>query len=224
MKTLLFEKQWLHALSLVVLLGLLGRVSNLESAQTGNFGNLGSINLLYLAAGIAVTHQVFVWLCWRLELHHSLLTRLFGRYGFRFYATGFTILVILRVAAVLILAVINQGTLDMPSETLRALAIAALVPATYLFYSVKRYFGFRRALGLDHFDKSYRLLPKVREGIFRITPNGMYTFGFLLIWIPGLWFASTAALFAAMFNHLYIWVHYFATERPDMQRIYEVRR
>ena len=223
MKTLLFEKQWLHALSLVVLLGLLGRVSNLESAQTGNFGNLGSINLLYLAAGIAVTHQVFVWLCWRLELHHSLLTRLFGRYGFRFYATGFTILVILRVAAVLILAVINQGTLDMPSETLRALAIVALLPASYLFYSVKRYFGFRRALGLDHFDKSYRLLPKVREGIFRITPNGMYTFGFLLIWIPGLWFASTAALFAAMFNHLYIWVHYFATERPDMQRIYEVR-
>ena len=223
MKTLLFERQWIHALSLVVLLGLLGRVSNLESAQTGNFGNLGSINLLYLAAGIAVTHQVFVWLCWRLELHHSLLTRLFGRYGFRFYATGFTILVILRVAAVLILAVINQGTLDMPSETLRALAIVALLPATYLFYSVKRYFGFRRALGLDHFDKSYRLLPKVREGIFRITPNGMYTFGFLLIWIPGLWFASTAALFAAMFNHLYIWVHYFATERPDMQRIYEVR-
>ena len=176
MKTLLFERQWIHALSLVVLLGLLRRVSNLESVQTGGFGNLGSINLLYLAAGIAVTHQVFVWLCWRLELHHSLLTRLFGHYGFRFYATGFTILVVLRVAAILILAVINQGTLDMPSETLRTLAIVALLPAAYLFYSVKRYFGFRRALGLDHFDTSYRLLPKVREGIFRITPNGMYTF------------------------------------------------
>ncbi len=223
MKTLLFERQWIHVLSLVVLLGLLDRVSTLESVQTGDFLNLGSINLLYLAAGIAVTHQIFVWLCWRLELHHSLLTRLFGRYGFRFYATGFTILVILRVAAVLILAVINQDSFDMPSEILQGFAIVALVPASYLFYSVKRYFGFRRALGLDHFDKSYRLLPKVREGIFRITPNGMYTFGFLLIWIPGLWFASTAALFAAMFNHLYIWVHYFATERPDMQRIYEVR-
>ena len=223
MKTLLFERQWIHVLSLVVLLGLLDRVSTLESVQTGDFLNLGSINWLYLAAGIAVTHQIFVWLCWRLELHHSLLTRLFGRYGFHFYATGFTILVILRVAAVLILAVINQDSFDMPSEILQGFAIVALVPASYLFYSVKRYFGFRRALGLDHFDKSYRLLPKVREGIFRITPNGMYTFGFLLIWIPGLWFASTAALFAAMFNHLYIWVHYFATERPDMQRIYEVR-
>jgi len=222
-KTLLFERQWIHVFSLVVLLGLLDRVSTLESVQTGDFLNLGSINWLYLAAGIAVTHQVFVWLCWRLELHHSLLTRLFGRYGFHFYATGFTILVILRVAAVLILAVINQDSFDMPSEILQGFAIVALVPASYLFYSVKRYFGFRRALGLDHFDKSYRLLPKVREGIFRITPNGMYTFGFLLIWIPGLWFASTAALFAAMFNHLYIWVHYFATERPDMQRIYEVR-
>ena len=223
MKTLLFERQWIHVLSLVALLGLLDRVSTLESVQTGEFLNLGSINWLYLAAGIAVTHQIFVWLCWRLELHHSLLTRLFGHYGFRFYATGFTILAILRVAAVLFLAVINQDTLDMPSEILQGFAIVALVPATYLFYSVKRYFGFRRALGLDHFDKSYRLLPKVRKGIFRITPNGMYTFGFLLIWIPGLWFASTAALFAAMFNHLYIWVHYFATERPDMQRIYEGR-
>ena len=223
MKTLLFERQWIHVLSLVVLLGLLDRVSTLESVQTGDFLNLGSINWLYLAAGIAVTHQIFVWLCWRLELHHSLLTRLFGRYGFRFYATGFTILVILRVAAVLFLAVINQDSFDMPSEILQGFAIVALVPASYLFYSVKRYFGFRRALGLDHFDKSYRLLPTVREGIFRITPNGMYTFGFLLIWIPGLWFASTAALFAAMFNHLYIWVHYFATERPDMQRIYEGR-
>ena len=35
-----------------------------------------------------------------------------------------------------------------------------------------------------------------------------------------LWFASAAGLVAAAFNHLYIWVHYFATERPDMLRIY----
>ena len=31
---------------------------------------------------------------------------------------------------------------------------------------------------------------------------------------------SAAALCLALFNHLYIWIHYFATERPDMQRIY----
>jgi hypothetical protein len=52
----------------------------------------------------------------------------------------------------------------------------------------------------------------------------MYVFGFLLFWIPALWFASAAALCAALFNHVYIWVHYFATERPDMQHIYAVQK
>ncbi|MGH8650439.1 MAG: hypothetical protein ACREUP_14225 [Burkholderiales bacterium] len=31
---------------------------------------------------------------------------------------------------------------------------------------------------------------------------------------------SPAALGAALFNHLYIWVHYYSTELPDMKRIY----
>jgi len=35
-----------------------------------------------------------------------------------------------------------------------------------------------------------------------------------------LWYASQAALWLALFNHIYIWVHYYATELPDMQRIY----
>jgi hypothetical protein len=48
----------------------------------------------------------------------------------------------------------------------------------------------------------------------------MYVFGFLTLWVPGLWFASAAALVVALFNHLYIWVHYYSTELPDMKRIY----
>jgi hypothetical protein len=64
-------------------------------------------------------------------------------------------------------------------------------------------------------------VPFVKKGIFRFTGNGMYTFGFLLLWVPGLWFGSFAALFAALFNHLYIWVHYFSTELPDIRRIYQ---
>lgn len=31
---------------------------------------------------------------------------------------------------------------------------------------------------------------------------------------------GTAGLAIALFNHHYIWVHYFATERPDMEEIY----
>jgi len=44
--------------------------------------------------------------------------------------------------------------------------------------------------------------------------------GLLILWIPGLVFASRAALLAALFHHLYIWVHYFTTEKPDLKRIY----
>ena len=84
----------------------------------------------------------------------------------------------------------------------------------------RRYFTFRRALGVDHFDPSYHSRPLVRQGIFRFTRNGMYIFGLLMAWLPGLWYASAAGLVLALFNHAYVWVHYFATERPDMKRIY----
>jgi protein-S-isoprenylcysteine O-methyltransferase Ste14 len=133
---------------------------------------------------------------------------------------GFSILGISRAALVLVVAVSNRDTLNMDPLALKLLAIIALIPAAYLFYSVKRYFGFKRAFGIDHFDERYRSLPPVRKGILRLTRNGMYVFGFLLLWVPGLWFASLTGLSVALFNHLYIWVHYFTTELPDMKRIY----
>ena len=145
---------------------------------------------------------------------------MFGSRGFDVYAVGFSILGIARVAAVFILALSNRDTLYVNVKVLRVVAVIAAIPAAYLFYSVMRYFGFKRAFGIDHFDKSYRSLPFVREGIFRFTRNGMYVFGFCLFWVPGLWFASAATLCVALFNHLYIWVHYYSTELPDMKRIY----
>jgi len=145
---------------------------------------------------------------------------MFGNRGFAAYAAGFSTLGVARVAAVLMLALSNRDTLHADLKVLRVVALIAAIPAAYLFYSVKRYFGFKRAFGIDHFDESYRSLPFVRRGIFRFTRNGIYVFGFWVLWVPGLWFASTAALIAALFNHLYIWVHYYSTELPDMMRIY----
>ena len=173
-----------------------------------------------LAVAIAIAHQVLVWFCWRTQLHLSLLSRLLGDNGFTVYAVLFSILGIARVVAVFILAIANRNTFPMDLTVLRILAILMAIPAVYLFYSVKRYFGFKRAFGIDHFDPSYRSMPFVKRGIFRFTSNGMYTFGFFLLWVPGLWYASIAALCVALFNHLYIWVHYYSTELPDIRRIY----
>ena len=88
-------------------------------------------------------------------------------------------------------------------------------------YSVIRYFGFERAAGADHFDSKYRELPLVKEGIFRFTNNGMYLFAFLLFWVIALAFNSIAALIVAAFSHTYIWIHFYATEKPDMVFLYD---
>ena len=217
---LIFEKQWLHASFLVALLAGVALISRLDSVRPGQLWGVGTPVWFWLAVALPIVHQVFVWFCWRTQLHGSWLTRIFGDLGFPLYAAGFSVLGISRVVVVFILAIANRDALSVNLTALRMLAIVAVIPTAYLFYSVKRYFGFKRALGIDHFDPGYRSIPFVRKGIFRFTRNGMYTYGFLLLWIPALWYASPAALCAALFNHLYIWVHYYATELPDMNRIY----
>ena len=217
---LIFEKQWLHAIFLAALLAGVALVSRLDIVRPGDLWGVNTPVWLWLAVAIPIVHQVWVWFCWRTQLHASWLTRVFGNRGFPLYAAGFSILGIARVVVVFILAIANRDALAVNLTPLRILAIAAAIPTVYLFYSTVRYFGFKRALGIDHFDPGYRTVPFVRKGIFRFTSNAMYAYGFLLLWIPALWFASPAALCAALFNHLYIWVHYYATELPDMKRIY----
>jgi len=217
---LIFEKQWLHASLLAVFLAGLAWVGRIHAVQFGQLWGVSTVAWFWLAVALAVMHQVFVWVCWRSQLYASLLARMFGSRGFDVYAVGFSVLGIARVVAVFMLALSNRDALHVDLKALRVVAVIAALLAAYLFYSVKRYFGVKRAFGIDHFDKSYRSLPFVRRGIFRFTRNGMYVFGFCLFWIPGLWLASAAALLVALFNHLYIWVHYYSTELPDMKRIY----
>ncbi len=216
----IFERQWIHVGLLGALVGGLAAIRHTEGLLAGEFWGLDTKAWFLLAVGVAVAHQVFVWFCWRTQLHASLLTRTLGSAAFTVYAVVFSVLGIARIVSVFLLAIANHGTAPGNPIVLKLLALTLLIPAFYLVYSVRRYFGFKRAFGIDHFDESYRSLPPVRDGIFRYTSNGMYAFGFLLIWFPGLWYASLAALAAALFSHLYIWVHYYCTERPDMQRIY----
>jgi protein-S-isoprenylcysteine O-methyltransferase Ste14 len=216
----MYEKQGLHAGALAALLVALATAICFESLQGGELWRFGTRWWFWGAALIAIAHQVYVWFCWRSQLHHGLLTRKLGSRAFPAYAAGFAVLGISRVLAVFGLAIANRDSVPLDPAILKTAAVIVLVPALYLFYSVKRYFSFRRAFGIDHFDPAYRSRPFVREGIFRYTSNGMYVYGFLLMWFPGLWWGSAAALALAAFNHLYIWVHYYATELPDIRRIY----
>ncbi len=217
---LIFERQWIHAGALALLISFLALARNFDGMQTGEFLSISASQWFLLAIALPIAHQVFIWFCWRTQLHGRLLDRLFGDLSYPVYASLFFILGSLRVLSVFALAIANRDTLAANIILLRIAAVIALAASAYVLYSVLRYFSLKRASGIDHFDEKYRTLPLVREGIFRYTRNGMYTCGFLFFWVPALWFASAAALCAALFNHAYIWVHYYTTEIPDMKHIY----
>ncbi len=114
-----------------------------------------------------------------------------------------------------------MGTISIPSNLAIALCVVLSIPTIYLFYSVKKYFGHSRVMGIDHFyPEKYRDVGIVKEGIFKYSNNAMYVFGFLALWIPAVYFMSKTALLMALFSHLYIWIHYYFTESPNMKVIY----
>jgi hypothetical protein len=216
-----FERQWLHLLALAFGLPVLWMMSSSCGCfHRGGFLGVSTWNWFWIAVEIPIVHQLFVWLCWRTELHRKLISRVFGRMGFVLYAAIFTGLLAGRLAAVTALSVASHDTLLLPSAVSTTLAAVIAIPVAYLTYSVIRYFGVLRAYGADHFDPSYRPRPLVHKGIFRLTRNGMYTFGLMALYIPALWYGSRPGIVAAVFGHLYIWVHFFTTELPDMRRIY----
>ncbi len=216
---MVFEKQGWHLLGLAVLLAGIVAVAS-ESLLTGRFLGIPTRSWFIFSLAVPICHQVYVWLIWRTELHRNSISRRFGARGFGYYAIGFSLLFAFRLISIILLAAANRGTLALPPAIALPVAGVFLGLAAYLFYSVQKYFGFERAYGIDHFDEDYRGKPFVKKGIFRFTDNGMYVFGFLILWVPGLLLLSKAALVVALFNHLYIWVHYYCTELPDIRRIY----
>ena len=218
---LFLRRQVLHYLLLLLLLACLIAVMTRDKGYySGELLGIDTLAWFRLAIITAVVHQTYVWLCWRLELFYSLITGLLGKKGFDYYSTGFFVLMLSRLAAVVILAWSNSNSLHWNYSLLSMIAVLLSIPAAYTFYSTIRYFGMTRAAGIDHFDASFRDRPFVKKGIFRFFNNPMYLFGMLIIWLPGLLFSSKAALLAALFNHIYVWVHYFCTEKPDIEFIY----
>ena len=169
------------------------------------------------AIALPVVHQVFVWLAWRMELSSSATSRTIG---FRGYVVLFFLLFGGRFVALAVLAWMDRGSLGLAPAAQAIVTTLLVIPGVYTMYSVQRFFGMARATGADHFDSRYREMPLVDKGIFRFTGNGMYLFGFFLFWAIAVVFNSSAALVVAGFSHLYIWVHYYATEKPDLDQMH----
>lgn len=171
----------------------------------------------WTAVAFPIVHQIFVWLAWRLELLSSATSKTIGFNG---YIAVFFLLFGGRFVSLFALAWMDRGTLHLQALPRLALTGIMALLGIYAMYSVTRFFGMARAAGADHFDPRYREMPLVTGGIFRYTNNGMYVYAFLLFWAISVGFDSSAALAVSAFSHAYIWVHFYSTEKPDMNYLY----
>lgn len=218
----LFKHQQWHFLCLIILLtGIYFSYSRDASFSNGQQFGLTTKQWFILSMLAPIIHQVYVLICWRLELIYNSLSNIFGKKSFKYYKIGFALLILSRLITIGILACASNNTLQFNKQVGIAISIIFLILSSYLFYSVVKYFGIDRAFGIDHFEpKIYKNKPLVKKGIFKYTSNGMYIYGFMILWVPALLLLSKPAIIVALFNHLYIWVHYYFTELPDMKMIY----
>ncbi len=218
----LLQYQLWHLLCLLLLLwGVNLMVGWDNGILEGQLWGLASTFRFIKALKVPIQNQMDGLVCWRMELYGKGMTRIFGKGAFRIYKIGFAILIISRPITLILLAISNAYTLGMNAVLSYGVSLVLLIPGIYLMYSVKTYFGFDRAFGIDQIEpERYKDVPMVRKGIFKYSSNAMYVYGFFLLWVPGIFAQSKAALLVAAFNHLYIWVHYYFTEKPDMKAIY----
>jgi len=183
---------------------------------------LGVDERLWFLAGVLVpvVQQVAVALVWRGQLSRSIVTRVFGDAGFVLWGAVFFPLLVARPLALIGLGVADAGSLAIDTSLSLIVGALLLVPAVWTMHSVTKYFGFARALGGDHFFERHRSLPMVRGGAFAWSSNAMYGLGFLGLWGVAFICRSQAALAVALFQHAYIWVHWYCTEQPDCVVLY----
>lgn len=174
----------------------------------------------WAAVLVAPIHQIYVVFAWRGELFHGLFTKWFGDRAFDMHMKFFFPLLVARVILMFTLAYFDRWSATLALPLYVGLLIFLTIMTVWTMASVKLFFTFRAAAGEDHFSADYRGKPLVKRGIFKYLQNAMYVGGFCAVWLPGVIFMSKAALLAAAFQHAYIWVHYFCTEKPDMAVIY----
>ena len=161
-------------------------------------------------------HQSYVWLCWRSELCWKIISRTIG---FKVYVIIFFILAILRLSSIG-LCFADYGSWFTPGWMAWIVAILIFVPFVYTIYSIKKYFGFLRATGKDHFDPSYKNIPFEKRGIFKWSSNAMYTFAVAVFFGFAISAGSKAMFVFAAYSYIGTWLHYFCTEKEDFKVIY----
>jgi len=210
-----FRHQIWHLGGTIVLFYVGTQLVDLDS-NANTFLGINALTWFMIAMSVPIIHQAYVWICWRSELCWQSIS---NTIGFKGYVIIFFILIISRLSAI-VLCFIDYGSLYKPGLLAWIISIILFIPGAYTMYSVKKYFGFLRAAGADHFDLKYRDMPFEKRGIFKWSPNAMYIFGIGIPFAFAVATGSKSMFIVAIYTYISIWLHYFCTEKEDFKVIY----
>ena len=210
-----FKGQIWHLGGTIILFYIGAQLVELDD-NTNTFIGISSLGWFMIAMSIPLIHQAYVWICWRSELCWNTISKTIG---FKAYVIIFFILIISRLSAI-ILCFVDYGSLYQPGWIAWILSVIIFIPGAYTMYSVKKYFGFLRAAGADHFDPKYKHMPFEKRGIFKWTPNAMYVFAIGIPFAFAIATGSQSMFVVAIYTYISIWLHYFCTEKEDFKVIY----
>ena len=210
-----FRNQIWHIGGTIVLFYIGAQIVDLKS-NINTFLGISALSWFMIAMSVPIIHQAYVWICWRSELCWQSISKTIG---FKAYAIIFFILGLSRFSAI-VLCFVDYGSLYKPGILAWVISIIFFIPAIYTMYSVKKYFGFLRAAGADHFDPKYRDMPFEKRGIFKWSPNAMYVFAIGIPFAFAVATGSQSMFIVATYTYVSVWLHYFCTEREDFKIIY----
>ncbi len=216
----LFKYQGYHLLAYIILgLFLLFICSETEESKKTIWRMTANQWVLFswIFAGI---FQAWIFIFWRLELYYGKIKKWFGNSGFPVFRAGFVLLGSLRLLPIIPISVLTGNTIEINNWISYALILITTPLILWCMYSVTFYFGINRLFGADHFYSKYREGTLEKRGIFKYLPNSIYTVMLLIFYHPGLFFHSSLGLLTALIHHIFVWVHFFCAEKPDMKEIY----
>ena len=210
-----FKNQIWHLGGTILLFYIAAQLIDFTINPNNLFG-LSAKDWFILSMAIPLIHQTYIWACWRSELCWKTITRTIG---FKPCVTVFFIIGLLRFSCIG-LCIVDYGSLYEPGLLAWILGIIIFIPGAYTMYSVRKYFGFLRAAGADHFFPEYKHLPFEKRGIFKWSSNAMYLFGIAIFFSFAVSSGSKAGFIFAIYSYISIWLHYFCTEKEDFKDIY----
>ena len=210
-----FKNQIWHIGGLLLLFYLCYQIVDFEN-NSNIFLGIGVKNWFLFSMMTPLFHQGYVWLCWRSELCWKTISRTIG---FKVYALIFIIIMISRLFSIG-LCFADYGSWFNPGWVAWIISVLIFIPFIYTLYSIKKYFGFMRATGIDHFDPNYKNIPFEKRGIFKWSSNAMYTFAIAVFFGFAISAGSKAMFVFAAYTYIGGWLHYFCTEKEDFKVIY----